>query len=163
MKISFMALQKTVTVKELLLQSIINTYKMYVILGKPMRKFPSIDKKLYTLLISGKCNLKMLAYNKVKEEVSKHKPGLGQTDCTYLKFKAYGEVANDFLAKEITMLSDKDKCFDIFRDVNYIKDDFEEMHKHLSNFASYKFLRNRNERNFQRLDLILRAGFLQGP
>ena len=43
MKISFMALQKVVPVSELLLESILNTYQMYCMLGKKMKQFQRID------------------------------------------------------------------------------------------------------------------------
>ena len=81
----------------------------------------------------------------------------------YLKFKIYAEILSDFLAKEVRALSEKDKSIDIFRDIDLFRDEFEKFNQTTSNFAAYKFLKGRKQRTYDRLDLISRTGFINGP
>jgi len=81
----------------------------------------------------------------------------------YLKFKTYAEVLTDFCAKEVIALTKKDTCLDIFRDTDLFRDEFERLNHTMANFASYKFIRTRKERTYDRLDIISRTGFLHGP
>lgn len=59
-------------------------------------------------------------------------------------FKTFAEIYNDFLQKEILEICKKDKCPEIFRDIdNHLKDDFEKLHINMSNYYEYKFERNK--------------------
>lgn len=80
-----------------------------------------------------------------------------------MKFKCYAQLYVDFLAKEVANLADKNKCIDIFADVDLYRDEFEKLNKTMSHFASYKFIRQRKDRILSRIDLISRTGFLHGP
>jgi len=100
----------------------------------------------------------LVVWKKLQEAVVPEK------DChTCRKFQTYADILTDFLAKEMILLAGRDKCLDIFRDIDLYRDDFEKLHKQMNNFIQYKFLRVRNELTYNRLDLISRTGFLHGP
>ena len=80
-----------------------------------------------------------------------------------MKYKSYSDLYTEFLAKEVRRIANKDKVLDLFKDLDLFRDEFEKLSKTMSNFASYKFLKQRKDCIFTRLDLISRTGFLQGP
>ena len=80
----------------------------------------------------------------------------------YLKFKTYAEVMNDFFATEIMNFSSRDKCFDMFPNLDLFRDQYEKLSQTMSNSAQYRYQRKRKERALARIDLILKTEFLQG-
>jgi hypothetical protein len=64
--------------------------------------------------------------------------------CMHQKFKTFAELYNDFLQKEVVSITKKDKCPEIFKDIDvHLKDDFEKLHINMSNYYEYKFERAR--------------------
>jgi len=79
-----------------------------------------------------------------------------------MKYKTYAGLYAEFMSKEVMKIANRDKVIDIFKDVDLFRDEFEKLSKTMSCFAAYKFVRQRKERIFERLDLISRTGFLHG-
>ena len=80
----------------------------------------------------------------------------------YMKYKTYAEVMNDFLANEVQNFANRDKCFDMFPELDLFRDEFEKINHTMRNYSQYRYFRKRKERALARIDLILRTGFLQG-
>ena len=49
----------------------------------------------------------------------------------YVKFKTYAELMTDFLSQEINKVFDKDKCDNIFRDIDLYRDEFDKISRQL--------------------------------
>jgi hypothetical protein len=80
------------------------------------------------------------------------------------QFKSYATVYNDFLRKEVFKLVSKDKCYEIFKEVDLPdKDEFEKLHKQMSSYITYKFNRTKKELVYNRLQLLTRTDLLEGP
>lgn len=62
--------------------------------------------------------------------------------CASNNFKTFAEIYNDFLQNEVTNICKKDKCPEIFKDIDsHLKDDFEKLHINMTNYYEYKFER----------------------
>jgi hypothetical protein len=57
-----------VPVQELFLESILNTYQMFCVLGKNMKQFQRVDPELYPQVLKGEIDLKVLCWSKLKDE-----------------------------------------------------------------------------------------------
>jgi len=62
-----MALIKTQTIKELFLESILNTYRAFRARGVVMKEYKGINKKFFELIINGRCDLKLLVWKKLQD------------------------------------------------------------------------------------------------
>lgn len=153
MKISFMALLKQMTIKELFLDSILHVYNKMVNLRLIKNLYPKLDKKFFAKILKGHCNLRILAF--------KNMQAMGQIK--QCKYREYAKVLNDFLSSEITRLVSIDKCVDIFRDFQSTQDDFEELNKQMNSFIHFKFHLLRLLGVLNRLNLITRSQFIRGP
>jgi len=70
MKISFMALKKMVPVQELLLESILATHKAYCAQGNEVRQYQRVDSQVYSQLLQGQIDLKVLCWSKIEAEAA---------------------------------------------------------------------------------------------
>ena len=60
-------------------------------------------------MLTGKCDLKLMVYKKLKE--------MGVSECSvFVKYKTYGELQADFLAKEVLGMKQRGKCYEIFHE-----------------------------------------------
>lgn len=61
-----------------------------------------LDKKVYNAVLNGSCNLKLLVFEKIKDELFEMKEKkVNNDEIVFLKYKTYAEVVIDFLATEI--------------------------------------------------------------
>ena len=51
-----------------------------------------------------------------------------------MTLKEYGKELSNFMAGEISSLIRKDRCIDLFQDIDFNQDVFELLHKKLLNF-----------------------------
>ena len=64
MKISFMALQQSKTVKELFFETIMNTYLQFSNQNR-IKKFNLVDNDFFEQILNGRINLKIIVYRRV--------------------------------------------------------------------------------------------------
>ena len=135
---SYMALQKGMTIKEMMFDCILSSYKFLKSIGYPVKPYRKLDRKFFFQIIEGKCDLKLMVWKLLKEKVVEDEP---LENTIFLKYKTYAELFTDFLAKEVVKIANKDTVIDIFKDVDLFRDEFEKLSKTMSSFASYKFLK----------------------
>ena len=118
-----MALLKTYTVKELLLEAILTTYRERVRMGNCcMRTYKGIDKKFFGKILQGAFNFKLL----IRHMMSKEENDIEENnDLGYNKYKSYEQVMNEFLGNEIHKVNKKETAVDIFWDIDMVKDEYE--------------------------------------
>ena len=121
--------------------------------------YRKVDRNFFYQIIEGRCDLKLMVWKLLKE---KEVADGSLESAIFLKYKTYAELFTDFLAREVVGISKKDTVIDIFKDIDLFRDEFEKLSKTMSSFASYKFLKQRKDRIFERLDIISRTGFLDG-
>jgi len=90
--------------------------------GQQVKHFPQIEKTFFINLITGKCDLKLLVWKKIKEM-----PVVEGEEEVYLKFKKYAEVMTDFMGKEIVKLMDKESPEEMFRNIDLFRDEFDRL------------------------------------
>lgn len=150
-----MALQRQMTIKELFLETILDSYHKLNSLGLIRNPYPKQSEEFFHKLLAGRVDIQIIAWYNLQCLEGRQVDTLNDED--------FIERYNNFLQKEIKRICSKNKCLDIFKDFRASKDEFEKLQKEMTQHFEYKFSKTRKEMILNRLEIASMISLFQGP
>ena len=105
-----MALCKQKTVKEFLLEGILESYNTLKSLGIVKNPYPEVDNKFFQMIMAGRADLRLIVWKYMRD---RRDNGLTK-ELTEAEKEEFNEVYNVFLCKEINRLKGLNTVQDLF-------------------------------------------------
>ena len=143
------------TVKEFILEGILDAYNKLNSLGLVKNPYPDTDDKFFQMVMAGRADLKLIVWKTIQDrKIIEGKPAADHE---------FTDVYNTFLCKEINRLKGHSQVSDLFKDFDFTNDDLERVQSQMSPYLLYKFQRTRKQLILNRLNMITSLHIAVGP
>lgn len=149
------------TVKEFLLEGILESYNTLKSMGIIKNPYPDIDQQFYSMIMAGRADLQLIVWKYIQDRKGS---GHGQmNDYNETEKEEFNEAYNNFLCKEINRLKGMNTVQDLFKDIEFTQDELEKVQVSMMPYLKYKFQRIRKRLILNRLTMMTQLSIVEGP